>query len=261
MTSQTTHPYPEGAPCWADLSTPDLAGAQRFYAAVLGWTFDAAVPEMGDYTLCRRDGQTVAGMAPKMPGMDTPTVWSLYLKSSDLDTSARRIEAGGGKLLVPPMEIPGQGRMLFGFDPTGAAFGLWEPGNHRGAERYDEVGSLCWHEVNTRDGAAADAFYRGLFPFEQAQIGDGEKFDYTVWSLGGKPVCGRLQMTAEWGELPPHWMNYFCVEHCDAAAVMVRELGGKVMQGPFDTPHGRVAVVADPYGAVFSVIQPPAAAS
>lgn len=261
MTTPNPHPYAEGAPCWADLNTPDLAGAQRFYGALLGWTFDDPVPEMGDYTTCRRDGQSVAGMAPKQPGMDMPSMWSVYLKSSDLDTSARQIEAGGGTLLMPPMDIPGQGRMLFAFDPTGAAFGLWEPGNHRGAERYDAAGSLCWHEVNTRDPAAADAFYRGLFPYEQAQIGDGETFDYTMWSADGKPVCGRLKMDQAWGELPPHWLNYFAVEDCDATATKARELGGNVMHGPFDTPHGRVAVVADPYGAVFSVIQPPTAAN
>jgi len=261
MTTPNPHPYAEGAPCWADLNTPDLAGAQRFYGALLGWTFDEPDPALGHYSTCRRDGQSVAGMAPKQPGMDMPSAWSVYLKSSDLDASARQIEAGGGKLLMPPMEIPGQGRMLFAFDPTGAAFGVWEPGSHRGAERYDDPGSLCWHEVNTRDGAAADAFYRGLFRYEQAQIGDGAGFDYTVWNLDGKPVCGRLKMTTEWGELPPHWMNYFAVEDCDVAATTVRELGGAVMHGPFDSPHGRIAVVADPYGAIFSLIQPPIAAA
>ena len=75
-----------------------------------------------------------------------------------------------------------------------------------------------------------------------------------MWSADGKPVCGRLKMDQAWGELPPHWLNYFAVEDCDATATKARELGGNVMHGPFDTPHGRVAVVADPYGAVFSAI-------
>ena len=72
MTQRTE--YPDGAPCWADLSTPDLAGAQRFYSRLLGWTFDAGDPEMGGYAMCRKDGKTVAGIAPKMPGMEMPTV-------------------------------------------------------------------------------------------------------------------------------------------------------------------------------------------
>ncbi len=246
--------YPDGAPCWADLSTPDLAGAQRFYSGLLGWTYDESDAEMGGYTTARRDGKTVAGLAPKIPGMDMPTMWSVYLKTSDADDLGRRIKAGGGKLLMEPMDIPGQGRMLFGFDPTGAAFGAWQPGNHRGAQLFDEPGAMCWNEVNTRDGKQADEFYRDLFGFQQAQIGDGDSFDYTMWSLDGQPVCGRLQMTEDWWGLPPHWITYFVVEDCDAGAARVSELGGKVMHGPFDSPHGRIAVVADPYGAVFSII-------
>jgi len=98
--------YPDGAPCWADLNTPDLAGAQRFYGALLGWTFDEGAPEMGYYAICRRDGQSVAGIAPKMPGMDIPSMWSVYLKSSDLDASARQIEAGDAELLNLEGKIP-----------------------------------------------------------------------------------------------------------------------------------------------------------
>ncbi len=252
--------YPDGAPCWADLNTPDLAGAQRFYGALLGWTFDEPDPAMGHYSTARRDGKSVVGMAPKQPGMDMPSLWSVYLKTSDADASARRIEAGGGQLLVPPMEIPGQGRMLFAFDPTGAAFGMWEPATHTGAQLFDEPGAMCWHEVNSRDGAATDAFYRSLFPYEQTQVGDGTNFDYTVWYLDGTAVGGRMQMTPDWGEVPPHWGIYFAVDNCDAAATKVAELGGKLMHGPFDSPHGRIAVVADPYGATFSVIQQPTVA-
>jgi len=48
---------------------------------------------------------------------------------------------------MPPMDIADQGRMLFAFDPTGAAFGVWQPGLHTGAQLFDEPGAMCWHEV------------------------------------------------------------------------------------------------------------------
>jgi hypothetical protein len=70
-----------------------------------------------------------------------------------------------------------------------------------------------------------------------------------------------MKMTPEWGDLPPHWINYFAVEDCDATVAKARELGGAVKHGPFDSPHGRIAVVSDPYGAFFSVIQPPTPAA
>ncbi|WAS97036.1 VOC family protein [Nannocystis punicea] len=255
MTQRTG--YPDGAPCWADLNATDFDGARRFYSGLFGWAFDEPVAEFGHYTTARLGGRSVVGMAPKMPGQqDMPTVWSVYLKTSDADATVRRIEDGGGKVLVPPMEIPGQGRMAFAFDSAGAAFGLWEPASHTGAQAFDEPGAMCWHEVNSREGTKADAFYRGLFGYEQQQMGDGEKFDYVVYNLEGKAVGGRMQMTAEWGDIPPHWMVYFRVADTDTSAARLTELGGKILHGPFDSPHGRIAVVSDPWGAIFSLVGP-----
>ncbi|HWN60998.1 MAG TPA: VOC family protein, partial [Streptosporangiaceae bacterium] len=59
-------------------------------------------------------------------------------------------------------------------------------------------------------------------------------------------------------EMPAAWSAYFAVTDTDAAAARVTELGGRVVQPPNDTPYGRIAVVADSDGAVFSVITPPA---
>lgn len=182
--------YLDGAPCWADLNTPDLAATKRFYGELLGWTFDPGQEAMGYYSICRRDGRSVAGVAPKMPGQDWPTAWSLYLMCSDVDAAAPKIREGGGRIVCEPMDIPGQGRMLFAFDATGACFGLWQPGSHRGAELYGAPGAISWSEVNSREGTRTDAFYRSLFPYEQQQIGDGKQFDYTVWNL---QVCSRCR--------------------------------------------------------------------
>jgi predicted enzyme related to lactoylglutathione lyase len=259
MTQRTS--YPEGAPCWADLSTPDLKGALGFYGPLLGWTFDEPVAEMGHYTMARKHGKMVAGLAPihpDMPGSDMPPAWSVYMWSNNVDDTAARIGDAGGKLLMPVMEIPGSGRMLFAFDSTGAGFGAWEPGNHRGAELHAEPGAICWAEVNSRDGAATDMFYKRVFGYAaQTQIGDGGGFDYTVWKNGGEDLCGRLQMNSpEWPEtIPAHWMLYFATDDIDTAVARIPELGGKVCHGPFDSPYGRIAVVNDPFGATFSLLQ------
>ena len=50
--------------------------------------------------------------------------------------------------------------------------------------------------LNVADLGRSVAFYRALFGYTQQQVGDGEQFDYTAWSLGSQPVCGRLRMTA-----------------------------------------------------------------
>lgn len=249
--------YIDGEPCWADVVAPDVAAAKNFYAGLFGWTFLDTGADFGHYVMCLKGGKIVAGISPPMPGSEQlPAAWSLYLMSHDLDGTAGRIEEGGGKVLVAPMDIPYNGRMLFATDPSGAAFGAWEPAQHTGAQLFDEHGALCWAEVNSREPGPTDAFYRSLFGYRQTRLESGDdQFDYAAWSLGdADPVAGRLTMTDAWDGIPPHWMVYFATDDTDAACERVRAGGGQVQHGPFDSPQGRIAVIVDPNGAVFTVI-------
>ena len=248
--------YADGEPCWADVTTPDLEAGKRFYGTVFGWEFQDTGPDFGHYTMALKDGDEVAAITPPMAGAESaPAAWNTYLASSDAAATAARVEANGGKILMGPMEIQGSGHMLVALDPSGAPFGVWQPGGHLGSKLYGEPGAPSWFEINTRDGAAADTFYQALFGYQQEQIGDGESFDYTVWTIDDRQVCGRQRMGADFpAAIPPHWMPYFGVDDADAAVHRVTGGGGQVRMGPFDSPYGRVAVVADPHGAAFCVI-------
>jgi uncharacterized protein len=247
--------YSDGEPCWADVTAPDIEAAKRFYGDVLGWTFVETGPEFGGYVMCTSNGKNVAGMSPPQPGNEAPPAWNLYLWSNDVAATAKSITQGGGQVLMEPMEIPDNGRMTFALDPGGAAFGVWEPLGHRGSQLYGEPGAIGWAEVATRDAAAVDTFYQTLFGYEAEQMGDGETFDYVVWKIDGNPVAGRQKMTGEqWGEIPPHWMVYFCTDDTDAAARRATAAGGQIRVEPFDSPYGRITVVADPNNAVLSLI-------
>jgi uncharacterized protein len=250
--------YPDGEPCWADVVTPDLDGARDFYHAVFGWQFQATAPEFGNYTMALVDGKLVAGITPPPPGAGaTPATWNVYLASSDIDATAARAAQGGAKIVMGPLDIPGSGRMLVGLDPTGAMFGVWQPAGHTGAQLTGDPDTPVWAELHTRDGSAADAFYRSLFDYQQDQIGDGSNFDYTVWSLGGRPVTGRMRQGSDTpAEIPPNWLVYFAVDDTDAAAERATIGGGQTTMGPFDSPQGRVAILTDPYGAVFAILDP-----
>jgi predicted enzyme related to lactoylglutathione lyase len=248
--------YPDGEPCWADVLTPDLDAAQRFYQAVFGWEYQGSGSEFGNYTMALLDGKPVAGLTPPPPGGDeAPPAWSVYLASSDVDATATRTSQGGGKIVMGPMDIPGSGRMMVGFDPTGAAFGVWQGDGHLGAQQVGDPGTPAWAELHTRNGEAADAFYRGLFDYQQEQVGDGAAFDYSVWSLGDRQVAGRMLDGSDVpAEIPPHWLIYFAVDDADSAVARATAAGGQLRMGPDDSPYGRMAVISDPDGAVFSVI-------
>ncbi len=250
--------YLDGEPCWADVVTPDIDAAQRFYQQLFGWQFQDTGPELGHYTMALVDGKLVAAITPPPPGAEsTPPAWSVYLCSSDVDATATKVGQGGGKILMGPMDIPGAGRMVFGLDPTGGAFGVWQAAGHYGAQLTQDPGAPAWAELHTRDGAAADAFYRGLFGYQQEQTGDVLGFDYAIWSVGDRQVAGRMVDGPDVpAEVPPHWLVYFAVDDTDAAVERATAGGGRLQMGPDDSPYGRLAVLADPHGAVFSVIDP-----
>jgi predicted enzyme related to lactoylglutathione lyase len=113
----------------------------------------------------------------------------------------------------------------------------------------------------SRDYEASRSFYADVFGYRLQEIGEGG-FRYSVASLDGEvAVAGIGAIPAQApAEVSSHWMVYFAVDDCDAATERVTELGGSVMQPPFDTPYGRMALVAGPEGEAFSVMQLPTTA-
>lgn len=248
--------YPEGAPNWVDLGTPDLDGAKRFYGSLLGWTFTGSGEATMGYTICLLDGEPVAGLGP-LHDPSVPSMWSTYLASDDADRTAARIVEAGGRVLMEPLDVFEAGRMLYAVDPMGAGFGVWQARDHVGSRRVGEPGAPAWHELHTTTGAAADAFYGAVFGYSYEQIGDGHAFDYTLIHVGEELVGGRLRVRRDDPvDVRPYWMTYFAVADPDAAAATVAESGGTVLRAPVDSPYGRLAVVADPWGAAFTVIRP-----
>jgi predicted enzyme related to lactoylglutathione lyase len=256
--------FAPGTPCWADVMVGDLPRARDFYGALLGWTFEDLPPEAGGYVMARKDGHVVAGLMardPADPGQRD--VWTVYLATDDVDASVEAAQEAGGVFFLGPMEVLDVARIAVGADPAGAAYGLWQGRSHTGTDLVGEPGALCWAETMSRDYTASQAFYTDVFGFHLEEIGEGG-FSYAVATLGddGAPVAGIGAIPAEApADLPSHWMAYFAVADADAAADRVTSLGGTVVQAPFDSPYGRMAVVAGAQGETFSVLQLPDASA
>ena len=243
-----------GTPSWFDLMTPDPEKARAFYSKLLGWDFIIGGDEFGGYTTCVKNNQPVAGLGPMPPDAAYPTVWSVYFETLNMEASYEAVKANGGKTIFDPMVIGEEGRMGMCTDSTGAAFGFWEPRRHTGAKLINEPGAMAWCEVNTRDGAKATDFYAAVMGSAAKKM--EAPFDYWILAKSGEePCCGVMQMDKSWPEgVPAHWMTYFAVADTDASCEIVKASGGKVCVPPFDSPHGRIAVVEDPFGATFSII-------
>ena len=244
-----------GTPTWVDLMTKDLDQARAFYGALFGWEFSVGGAETGHYTLCKLKGQNVAGMGKLQEGAPFPPAWSLYFGVENLEQSIAKINAQGGQVSVPPMDVMSEGRLAMCSDPTGAAFGLWQPLRHQGATLVEEPGAMTWHDLNTRDLEKARDFYAEVFDLVPHKL---EGMSYYTLNKSDKPYGGVMQMRDEIpATVPPHWVNYFAVGSADGSSQKVRDLGGEVAVEPFDTPYGKISFVSDPAGVNFAIVQLP----
>ena len=252
MTTQTT-PRAHGAFTWMDLATPDLDAARKFYQHLFGWDFADLGAEFGHYHYALAQGHVAAGIGQPPPDAQVPPAWTVFLASTEGDVD--RVRALGGQVLTEPMTVGDAGKMTICVDPNGAVFGLWQPINFIGAAVEAEHGGIAWSEVNTRNAAATCDFYGELFGLTAQKL---EGQEYFIMQRGEEMLFGVMQMDEQWGELPPHWMGYFAIDNTDAALERAAATGGSVGVPAFDTPYGRMAVIVDPYGAVFSIVQLPA---
>ena len=243
--------YQHGVPSWADLGTPDIGAATRFYTGLFGWDVQAGPPEAGGYSIAHLRGKTVVGLAPQMqPG---PSFWTPYVNVDSADAVATLASANGGAVHVAPFDVMDVGRMAILADPVGAVFGAWQPRAHKGAQLIGEPGAMTWIELNTTDVAGAVKFYGAVFGWTATTHAGG--VPYTEFAAGGQSIAGMMPRPAEMpAEVPSHWLVYFAVTDADATADQAKKGGGALLAGPMDIEPGRFAVVADPGGAPFGII-------
>lgn len=247
--------YAHGTPCWVDVTSPDLERTNAFYGGLFGWEPHDQGEEAGHYTMYTLRGRNVAAASPPPPSQEGTTPhWTTYLASDDADATAAKVAAHGGTVFMAPFDVFDSGRMTVAADPTGAVFGVWQAGNHLGAELANEPGTLQWNDCHSPDPAAAARFYEAVFGHEVEESEIGSDQPYRALKVDGRSIAG-LQATR--GDEPPNWLAVFACAHCDETAARVRELGGGVLTEPLDLPAvGRFAVVRDPVGAVFGVLAP-----
>jgi uncharacterized protein len=114
-----------GTLAWNECQTTDAEAADAFYRAVFGYEIDTADMGGTEYRVLKVDGRGVAGMMPIGPQMgDVPPNWSTTFAVEDADAAVAKAEELGGRVLVPPFDIPEVGRYAVVQDPVGAVFGV-----------------------------------------------------------------------------------------------------------------------------------------
>ena len=110
---------------WHELVTTDAVAAFEFYSALFGWkkTHAMDMGPMGTYQMYGLDWIELGGMFNKPPEMPAVT-WVNYIRIADINRGVEAVKAGGGQVLVEPMEVPGGDMIVQAMDPQGALFAL-----------------------------------------------------------------------------------------------------------------------------------------
>lgn len=256
-----------GTTTWLDLNTTDLAAASAFYSGLFGWDFLDSGEEFDHYRMISNgslgQGGALVGGAEDVTGKTCPdggalpSYWDVYLAVEDVDARLEKAVAHGAQVFVPATDMGTAGRAASILDPSGAATDLWQAGDTEGYEATGAAGSPVWFELMTDQYDESQAFYTDVFgaaftPMaEEMQTGD-EPFRYVTNNIDGEPNWGLCDLTQMPGP-DKGWRIYFGVDSCDAAVARVKELGGTVLDGPYDSPFGRIASIEDPTGASFQI--------
>jgi predicted enzyme related to lactoylglutathione lyase len=117
-------------------------------------------------------------------------------------------------------------------------------------------GAFSWIELATTDQNGAKTFYTSLFGWEVIDNPMGPNEVYTMFKLQGAYTGAAYTMPAEQRSqgVPPNWMIYVATASADQSVARAAELGGKIIAPAFDVfDFGRMAVLQDPTGALFSI--------
>jgi predicted enzyme related to lactoylglutathione lyase len=248
-----------GSFCWIELATTDQTAAKTFYGALFGWTPNDSPMGPGEfYTIFRLNGRDAAAgytLRPDQRAQHVPPHWMIYITVENTDAAAAKAQQLGGTILAPAFDVMDAGRMAVIQDPTGAVFCPWQANKSNGIGIAHVAGTLCWADLSTPDPKRASDFYSGLLgwqlisdpkdPSGYLHIKNGEHF------IGGIPPAATRQPG-----VPPHWLAYFSVDDVDASAAKAKQMGANLYLAPMTMEGvGRMAVIADPQGAVFAIFK------
>lgn len=256
VAAESGQPYQTGKFVWFDLFTSDIATAKHFYEQLFGWRFEVTVDGEDRVRTITRDGHPIANAIEIKEPMQGPreSRWLGYISVGDVDTIAQWCAENQASIYIPPRDLPDRGRIAVIKDPQGAIFGVLTAtggdGDDMGLTENAWMGSELWAiELDS-----ALAFYSGMIGYEVKKIDTGSTSEYHFLAKDDRIRAGIVQMP--WEARQSEWLPYIAVRDAAAFTEQATLLGGKLVIAPdLRGSEGRVAIIADPTGAVFAIQQ------
>lgn len=266
LASLTSAPLPEpfraehhvGKVVYVELVTPNLASAERFYGGLFGWAFHDQPGSAGDYREALLDGHAVAGLIQKpLPaGTQQQPAWLSYLAVRDVEATTRLARESGGKVLFEAQSAPERAREAILADPQGAVFAIQASPNGDPPDLLAAPGEWIWSSLMTSDADKGAAFYQSLFAYEVFDLPATDGAQHLLFAGDSFARASANTLPTQVPGARSHWLNYVRVDDAAASAAKAVTLGGRILVAAHPDRHGgKVAVIADPQGAAFGLME------
>jgi len=257
VTPASTEHHP-GKMIWADLVTPDVGAAEKFYAGMFGWTFQDMHGAKHEYAIAYLDSRPIAGLIQRetVSGEEHHSGWLSFLAVSDVAAAEQTALAHGAKLLREPRTYPHRGTQAVLADPDGAVFALLASESGDPPDVLAEPGQWIWSSIHVQNAGTEAAFYQTVFGYEVYDLASDDGSEHAILSSDGYARASLNGFPKDAQQHHPHWLNFIRVADADSMAAKAVTLGGKVLVEPRVDRHGdKIAVVADPTGAAIGLME------
>jgi predicted enzyme related to lactoylglutathione lyase len=249
-----------GKVIFVELVTPDIAAAKQFYGGLFGWSFRDLAGGGLTYAQASVGGHTVAGLVQRdVPaGEHRQPAWLTFLSVNDVDAAKTTALQLGGKVLFEPHDFPDRGREAVLADPQGAVFAVLASSSGDTPDTLAAPGDWIWSSLLTSDPDKGAAFYQTLFNYEVFELAAEQGGEHLLLASDNYARASVNSLPLNVPNMHPHWLSYVRVTDTVAMVAKAVSLGGRVLVPPrVDRHGGRIAVVADPLGAPFGLLEWP----
>jgi hypothetical protein len=258
LNSPASDEHHAGKMVWADLTTPDLAAAEKFYGGLFGWTFQRIGAGEVNYAVAMLDGRPIGGMVEKpIPaGQHQQSAWLTFLATNNIDDGKKVAVSHGAKVLADVKSYPMRGRQCVLSDPEGAVFALLASSSGDTPDYLPATGDWIWSSLHAKDAGTEAAFYQNLLGYDVFDLPSDDGLEHLILSTDNYARASANDLAQGSARRHSHWLNFVRVENAADAAAKVVAMGGRVLVEPrVDRHGGMLAVVADPAGAPFGVME------
>jgi predicted enzyme related to lactoylglutathione lyase len=258
LNSPASDEHHPGKMVWADLTTPDLAAAEKFYGGLFGWTFQRIRAGEVNYAVAMLDGRPIGGMVEKpIPaGQHQQSAWLTFFATNDVEDGKKVAVSHGAKVLADIKSYPMRGRQCVLSDPEGAAFALFNSSSGDTPDYLPATGDWIWSSLHAKDAGAEAAFYQNLLGYDVFDLPSDDGLEHLILSTDNYARASANDLARGPARRRTHWLNFVRVESAAETTAKVVAMGGRVLVEPrVDRHGGMVAVVADPAGAPFGLME------